>query len=135
MERLIDEPLAQSGLKRNYFGICELQKNDVRGVNEGKPTLYVWHSLAKPRIMPLAAQNARFVRASKFRSDENATLYVVAVSEPDHAIEIVRGKVADFSDDVEDLGRVSRALVRALDLAPGNFIRIDQVRRQSQSSA
>jgi hypothetical protein len=62
-----------------------------------------------------AAQNARFVRASKFRSDENATLYVVAV----------RGKVADFSDDVEDLGRVSRALVRALDLAPGNFIRID----------
>ena len=73
----------------------------------------------------LAAQNARFVRASKFRSDENATLYVVAVSEPNHAIEIVRGKVADFSDDVEDLGRVSRALVRALDLAPGNFIRID----------
>ena len=72
-----------------------------------------------------AAQNARFVRASKFRSDENATLYVVAVSEPDHAIEIVRGKVADFSDDVEDLGRVSRALVRALDLVPGNFIRID----------
>ena len=69
-----------------------------------------------------AAQNARFVRASKFRSDENATLYVVAVSEPDHAIE---SKVADFSDDVEDLGRVSRALVRALDLAPGNFIRID----------
>jgi hypothetical protein len=76
--------------------------------------------------MPLAAQNARFVRASKFRSDENATLYVVAVSEPNHAIEIVRGKVADFSDDVEDLGRVSRALVRALDLAPGNIIRIDQ---------
>src|SRR6516165_577873 len=30
----------------------------------------------------LAAQNARFVRASKFRSNENATLYVVAVSEP-----------------------------------------------------
>jgi len=64
----------------------------VRDVNEGKSTLYVWHSLAKPRIIPLAAQNARFVRASKFRSDEGATLYVVAVSEPDHAIEIVRGK-------------------------------------------
>ena len=80
---------------------------------------------SKTRIVPLGAQNARFVRASKFRSDENAMLYVVAVSEPNHAIEIVRGKVADFSDDVEDLGRVSRALVRALDLAPGNFIRID----------
>jgi hypothetical protein len=38
---------------------------------------------------------------------------------------IVKRKVADFGDDVEDLGRVSRALVRALDLAPGNFIRID----------
>ena len=90
-----------------------------------KSTLCVWHSLARPRIIPLAAQNARFVRASKFRSDENATLYVVAVSEPNHAIKIVRGKLADFSDDVEDLGCVSRALVRALDLAPGNFIRID----------
>ena len=56
---------------------------------------------------------------------------VVAVSEPDHAIEIVRGKVADFSDDVEDLGRVSRALVRALDLAPGKFIRIDHRYRVS----
>ena len=33
METLIDEPLAQSGLKRNYFGICELQKK-MRGVNE-----------------------------------------------------------------------------------------------------
>ena len=89
------------------------------------PCAYATVYIAKPRTIPSTAQNARFVRASKFRSDENATLYVVAVSEPDHAIEIVRGKVADLSDDVEDLGRVSRALVRALDLAPGNFIRID----------
>lgn len=81
--------------------------------------------------MPLAAQDARFVRASKFRSDENATLYVVAVSEPDHAIEIIRGKIADFNDDVEDLGRVNSALVWALDLAPGNFIRIDHTYKLS----
>ena len=94
----------------------------MRGVNEGKSTLNVWHSLAK---LPSYTQNARFVRASKFRSDENATLYVVAVSEPDHAIEIIRGKIADFNDDVEDLGRVSSALVWALDLSPGNFMRID----------
>ena len=91
----------------------------------------VWHSLAKPRVIPLAAQNARFIRASKFRSDENATLYVVAVSEPDHAVEIIRGKVTDFTDDVEDLGRVSRALVEALDLPPGNFVRIDDTYRVS----
>jgi hypothetical protein len=58
-------------------------------------------------------------------------LYVVAVSKPDHAIEIVRGKAADLSDDVEDLGRVSQALVRALDLAPGNFIRIDHRYKKS----
>ena len=97
----------------------------MRGVNEEEVHLVRMAQSSKTRIMPLGAHNARFVRASKFRSDENATLYVVAVSEPDHAIEIVRGKVADLSDDVEDLGRVSRALVRALDLAPGNFIRID----------
>jgi hypothetical protein len=90
--------------------------------------LNVWHGLAK---LPSYTQNARFVRASKFRSDENATLYVVAVSEPDHAIEIIRGKVADFNDDVEDLGRVSSTLVRALDLAPGNFIRIDRTYKLS----
>jgi len=91
----------------------------------------VRHGRGKPRVIFLAAHSARFIRASKFRSDENATLYVVAVSDPDHAVEIIRGKVADFTDDVEDLGRVGQALVEALDLPPGNFIRIDDTYRVS----
>ena len=76
MEKLIDEPLAQSGLKRNYFGNCELQKKMCAVSMTGSPPCTMAQS-AKPRIMPLAARDARFVRASKFRSDENATMYML----------------------------------------------------------
>jgi hypothetical protein len=50
--------------------------------------------------------------------------YIVAVADADQAVEIIRGKVADLSDDVEDLGRVSPVLMRALKLASGEFTRI-----------
>jgi hypothetical protein len=50
--------------------------------------------------------------------------YIVAVADADQAVQIIRSKIADLTDDVEDLGRVSRALVRALKLAPGEFTRI-----------
>ena len=50
--------------------------------------------------------------------------YIVAVADADQAVQIIRSKIADLTDDVEDLGRVSLALVRALKLASGEFIRI-----------
>ncbi|MGB6285171.1 MAG: hypothetical protein WBG18_12265 [Xanthobacteraceae bacterium] len=50
--------------------------------------------------------------------------YIVAVADADQAVQIIRSKIADLTDDVEDLGRVSRALVRALKLAAGEFTRI-----------
>jgi hypothetical protein len=49
---------------------------------------------------------------------------VVAVADADQAVQIIRNKIADLPEDVEDLGRVSPALVRALNLASGEFIRI-----------
>jgi hypothetical protein len=50
--------------------------------------------------------------------------YIVAVADADQAVQIIRNKTADRTDDVEDLGRVSQALVRALKLAAGEFTRI-----------
>jgi hypothetical protein len=68
--------------------------------------------------------NARFVRKSKFRSDQNAMFYIVAVADADQAVQIIRSKIADLTEDVEDLGRVSAPLVRALNLASGELARI-----------
>ena len=50
--------------------------------------------------------------------------YIVAVADADQAVQIIRNKTADRTDDVEDLGRVSQALVRALKLAAGELTRI-----------
>ena len=68
--------------------------------------------------------NARLIRKT-VRGDRSPTLYVVAVSKADQAVEIIRSKVADNGDEVEDLGRVAGFLVQAFNLAPGEFIRVD----------
>ena len=44
------------------------------------------------------------------------------------AIDLIREKAADPADDVQDLGRVSAALLIALELPPGEFIRADSQR-------
>ena len=69
--------------------------------------------------------NARLIRKSAHRGDRSATLYIVAVSKADQAEEIIRTKVANAGDQVEDLGRVAGFLVQAFNLAPGEFIRVD----------
>jgi hypothetical protein len=90
---------------------------------EGESTLD-WQALGNAQRLSLNAPNARFVRKSKFRSDQNAMFYIVAVADADQAVQIIRSKIADLTDDVEDLGRVSGALVQALKLASGEFTRI-----------
>ena len=69
--------------------------------------------------------NARLIRKSAHRGDHSATLYIVAVSKADQAEEIIRTKVANAGDQVEDLGRVAGFLVQAINPAPGEFIRVD----------
>ena len=69
--------------------------------------------------------NARLIRKT-VPGDRSATLYIVAVSKADQAVEIIRSKAADNGDEVEDLGRVAGFLVQAFNLAPGEFIRVDR---------
>lgn len=65
----------------------------------------------------------RLIRVSKFQGDERAVTYVVALTEPAKAIELIRRKVADPDDQVEDMGRVSEALLAAMKLESGAFAR------------
>jgi hypothetical protein len=69
--------------------------------------------------------NARLIRKTAHQGDRSPTLYVVAVSKADQAVEIIRSKAADGGDAVEDLGRVAGSLVQAFNLAPGEFIHVD----------
>jgi hypothetical protein len=69
--------------------------------------------------------NARLIRKTGRGSDRSPTLYIVAVSKADQAVEIIRSKAADDGDEVLDLGRVAGSLVQAFNLAPGEFIRVD----------
>jgi hypothetical protein len=53
----------------------------------------------------------------------NSDAYIVAEADSAKAIDLIRTKVADPADRVEDLGRVSSSLLRALQLTPGEFMR------------
>lgn len=67
--------------------------------------------------------SGRLIRVSKYRRDPHAVAYIVAVVDPDKAIELIRAKVTTSGDDVEDLGRVSDALLTSLKLETGQFKR------------
>ena len=69
--------------------------------------------------------NARLVRKTIRQGGRSQTLYIVAVSKADQAVEIIKSKAADAGDEVEDLGRVAGFLVQGFNLAPGEFIRVD----------
>jgi hypothetical protein len=69
--------------------------------------------------------NARLIRKTVRQGGRSQTLYIVAVSKADQAVEIIRSKAADAGDEVEDLGRVAGFLVQGFNLAPGEFIRVD----------
>jgi hypothetical protein len=71
----------------------------------------------------------RLVRTSKFSGDPRPVAYIVAVAKPDDAMELVRTEIAKPGDTIEDLGRVSDALLRALNLSSGEFVRADAPHR------
>jgi hypothetical protein len=48
----------------------------------------------------------------------------VAVPVSDHAIELLRSKIAESDGNLEDICRVSDALLIALNLKPGDFVRV-----------
>lgn len=65
----------------------------------------------------------RLIRVSKYRGDPNTIAYIVALADPAQAIELIRAKAATPGDEIEDLGRVSDALLTTLKLATGQFMR------------
>ena len=70
-------------------------------------------------------KDGRLIRVGKYRGDANAVAFIVAISDPSEAVELIREKVAGPADEIQDLGRVSAALLTALALWSGEFIRTD----------
>jgi hypothetical protein len=67
----------------------------------------------------------RLIRTSDNRGTRKAVAYIVALSDATQAIELIRSKVGAPDDTVEDMGRVSEELLKALRLRPGGFVRAD----------
>jgi hypothetical protein len=70
-------------------------------------------------------ERGRLIRTSNDRNALGSIAYIVALSDPADAIELIRSNVADPGDKVEDIGRVSEELLKALRLDPGGFMRAD----------
>jgi hypothetical protein len=68
-------------------------------------------------------ERGRLIRIGKFPGDTKGVAYIVAIADPAGAMALIRGKVANPEDDVEDLGRVSEALLVAMNLQPGQYKR------------
>jgi hypothetical protein len=57
------------------------------------------------------------------RRESAQVIYVVAEADPAAALDIIRRELASPDMELEDLGRVSEGLLKALDLQPGQLIR------------
>ena len=80
----------------------------------------------------MAGTDGRLIRVAQYRGDTKAAAYVVAVSDKEAALSLIREKIGQPGCDIEDLGNVSEQLLTALSLAPGSFTRIDGLRHVSQ---
>jgi hypothetical protein len=80
----------------------------------------------------MAGTDGRLIRVAKYRGDPKPAAYVVAVSDKETALNLIRENIGQPGYDIEDLGNVSEQLLTALALAPGSFARIDGLRHVSQ---
>ena len=64
----------------------------------------------------------RLVRVGRYQGDRKVVGYIVAMPDADAALDLIRIKVAGPSDYVEDVGRVSEALLIALKLSLGQYV-------------
>ena len=69
----------------------------------------------------------RLIRLRK-PGEAHGIAYIVAVTDAIEAMELVRVKVAGTGDEIEDVGRVSDELLKALHLMPGDITRADDPR-------
>jgi hypothetical protein len=78
------------------------------------------------------SEDGRLVRVRKYRGDPKGISYIVAAPDKAQALEIITSQAASLIDDIEDLGRVSEALITAMHLQPGQFMPIDGIRHVAQ---
>jgi hypothetical protein len=74
----------------------------------------------------------RLIRVSRFRGDPEAVSYLVAIPNKGDALDLIANQAAMPGYDVEDLGRVSEALITTMRLAAGQFMPVKGVRDVSQ---
>jgi len=74
----------------------------------------------------------RLIRVSKYRGDPKAVSYLVAAADKAEALALITRQAAKPGDEVEDLGRVSEALIAAMRLPLGQFMPIDGVTHVAQ---
>jgi hypothetical protein len=67
----------------------------------------------------------RLIRAGRYRRDPHAVAYIVAMADAAAAIDLIRNSVTGPGHEIEDIGRVSDALLQALHIRPGEFARAD----------
>jgi beta-galactosidase beta subunit len=72
--------------------------------------------------------SGRLIRKSAYRGDSKSTAYIVAVDEAAEAIDLIKQKVAEPGDDIEDLGLVTDGVLQTLNLPAGSFAILDQGR-------
>ena len=73
------------------------------------------------------------IRVSKGTDRPQAVTYIVGEVDAIKAIEIIRIGVSGVRvGNIQDFGRVSEELIKALSLAPGQFVAIDGVKHVSQ---
>jgi hypothetical protein len=70
----------------------------------------------------------RLVRVRKSPNDPESVSYIVAEPTAAKAVALVRLKTRAPEESVEDIGRVSEALIKALDIPSGEFVRVDKRR-------
>jgi hypothetical protein len=87
---------------------------------------------AHPRLTSLSpssrSRTTNFGRLVRVRYGESRCFlaaYIVAEPDAAKAVARIRTKVAGPADAVEDIGRVSEALLAALQVAPGDFVFAD----------
>jgi hypothetical protein len=79
--------------------------------------------------------SGRLIRVGRYQGDRNAVGYIVAMPDEGAALDLIRIKVAGPLDCVEDIGPVSEALLTALQLSLGQYVRANDAAPSSLSSA
>lgn len=88
---------------------------------------YALPRMFRGQIMPRCLMEfGRLIRVRKLNGDPKGTAYVVAIQEPIAAVRLIQRRVAEPHDQIEDLGRVSDALLKTLGLSEGEFVRADK---------